>query len=307
MITRFFSTSKPIHLVLILVLTTILFFVYRIAGLSEELTLNSGFKLILLCLVLLLSIAVLAFFVTKNNLTHRNGYKILFYFIFLLVFPSSLLSGKVIVASFFIMLALRRIISLRTKLNVKKKLFDAAFWIGIASVFYFWSFLFFGLVLAAMFLYAIEGIKNWIIPFLGLATVVILVLSYSIITANTFGDFTNYFEGTGYNFTAFNDVKLIIPITMMFSLGLWAAFFHIKSLNDQPKVFRAAHLLIIYAAAIALVIIIVTPNKNGSEFIFLFAPLSVIMSNYIQIVKDRWFAEAYVWLLLLTPIAILFL
>ncbi len=307
MITRFFSASKPIHLVIILSLTAILFFVVKINALDETIEISHILRIVLFCLVLLFSIVVLAFFVTKNNLTQRNSYKILFYFLLLFMLPSSMLNSKVILASFFIMLALRRIISIRTKRNVKKKIFDAAFWIGIASLFYFWSFLFFGLLLAALFLYSIESLKNWVIPLLGLITVAILTVSYSIIFTGSIGSLSAYIDGLSYDFTVFNNLKLIIPITLVFSLGFWALIYYVKSLKDQPKLFRASHLLIIYAAIIAVIIIAVANNKNGSEFIFLFGPLSVIMSNYIQIVKERWFAEVYVWLFLITPIGLLLL
>ena len=57
------------------------------------------------------------------------------------------------------MLALRRLISLQSKLDIKKKLFDAAFWITIATLFYFWSMLFFALVIVALIYYSQNDIK----------------------------------------------------------------------------------------------------------------------------------------------------
>jgi hypothetical protein len=51
--------------------------------------------------------------------------------------------------------------------------------------------------------------------------------------------------------------------------------------------------------------ILVAPNKNGSEFIFMFAPLAVIMTNYIESIKEEWFAELFIWILILTPFSYL--
>lgn len=307
MITRFFSTSKPIHLVIILVLTVLLFFGVRFNNLMSNLSTIEIGKSTVVCLLLIFTIVILAFFVTKNNLTLANGYKILFYFLFLSALPSTVLFNDILISNFFVLLALRRIISLRSKLRVKKKLLDAAFWIGIASLFYFWSFLFFGLILAALFLYSIESLKNWVIPFLGLITVVIITVCASLIFNDSFGNPAEYIDGLGYDFTAYNDLKYIVPCTILLSLGLWSLFFYAQSLKDKPKVFRASHILVLLTAFIALVIIVVTPNKNGGEFIFLFTPLAIIMSNYIQGVSDRWFAEAFVWILVLTPLSLLIL
>jgi len=307
MITRFFSTSKPIHLVLISIVVALLFIIARFETLFENFNLVEGFKHILILGLLIFSIIVLAFFVTKNNLTKRNSYKIIFYTLFLAALPSTMLFNDVIIANLFVMLALRRIISLRTNANVKKKLFDAAFWIGIATLFYFWAFLFFPLILAALFLFSISSAKNWIIPFLGLLTVMILVVGYSIIMQNSVGNIFEYIAGISYDFTSYNKLSFIVAITIILSMGIWALFFYIKTFKDKAKNYRAAHFLVLLSALLAMLIVVVTPVKNGSEFIFLFAPLSIIMSNYIQVVNDRWFGEAFFWLLIATPIGILFL
>lgn len=307
MITRFFSTSKPIHLVLISVIVTLLFVAVRFEEIFTAFNLVDASKHLFTLLVLVFSIIVLAFFVTKNNLTKRNSYKIVFYTLLLATLPSTLLFDEVIIANLFIMLALRRIISLRTNTNVKKKLFDAAFWISIAALFYFWSFLFFALILAALFLFSIGNIKNWVIPFLGCLTVAILIVSYTILMENSFGDLYEWIDGVSNDFTSYNKLSYIIAITIILSMGTWALFFYLKTLNDKPKNYRAAHFLVLLSGLLAMVIVVITPDKNGSEFIFLFAPLSIIMSNYIQIVNDSWFGEAFIWLLILTPIATLFL
>jgi hypothetical protein len=47
---------------------------------------------------------------------------------------------------------------------------------------------------------------------------------------------------------------------------------------------------------------VLAPNKNGSEFLFIFAPLAIIITNYIESIKETWFAEVFVWLLIITPI-----
>ena len=307
MITRFFSTSKPIHLIIVAILTFVLFVYARFGVFEDGFEWSLAAKELGVYLVLFISIAILAFYVTKNNLTQRNSYKILFYVLFLAALPATLQFDNIILANLFVLLAMRRIMSLRTNLRIKKKLFDAAFWIGIASLFYFWSILFFALILAALLLFSMEQLKNWVIPFLGLLTVAILVICYAIITQDTFGDISQYIEATNYDFSQYNDMAFILPGTILISLGLWALFFYLKSLDDKPKVFRVVHVLVIISAILSMAIIAVTPNKNGSEFIFLFAPLAVIMSNYLQLVKESWFAELYVWLLILTPVAVLLL
>ena len=305
MITRFFSTSKPIHLVIVIFLTLAVFLVTRINNLEGSIGLVLILKQLGVYIVVLISIFALDFLVNKNHLTKKNSYKILLFSLFLIVMPIAFQTDNILIANLFILLAIRRIISLRSSISVKKKLFDAAFWIGIASLFYFWAILFFILIIAALFFYSLNNFKNWIIPFVGLLSIVIIITSYSIIKNHEFTDLLNYFDTISFDFTKYNVLNLIIGITILTSLGLWTLFFYIKNLKEKIKRYRPSHILIIVTILISVAIVLIAPNKNGSEFIFMFAPLSVIMANYIESIKEQWFAELLIWILILTPISYL--
>ena len=67
MITRFFSTSKPIHLVLISVFIFWLFITVRFEYYSDGITILEVFRELSLYSILMLSIVVFSFFVSKNN------------------------------------------------------------------------------------------------------------------------------------------------------------------------------------------------------------------------------------------------
>ena len=204
MITNFFNTSKPIHFVIIGVFTFIVFFLSGIGGIDNEIS----FTLILIELgkysVVLSSIFVLDFLVNKNKLSKKNGYEILIYSLLLAILPITMQISNVLLANFFILLALRRIISLRSHLKVKKKLFDAAFWIAIASLFYFWAILFFALIIAALIFYAIGHFKNWIIPFVGVLVVIIIATGYAIVFRDDIGLLQNFLDVVNVNFEDYN-------------------------------------------------------------------------------------------------------
>ena len=68
-----------------------------------------------------------------------------------------------------------------------------------------------------------------------------------------------------------------------------------------------SYILILVAALISLAIIIISPNKSGSEFLFLIAPLSIIVANYIELIKEKWFKEVLIWILIIAPIVTLLL
>ena len=62
--------------------------------------------------------------------------------LFLLFFPSIWNDFNLLISNFFILLALRRLLSMHSAKAPKEKIFDASLWIFFASFFHFWSILF---------------------------------------------------------------------------------------------------------------------------------------------------------------------
>ena len=307
MISSFFSQSKPINFVVVSIMLLIVYSITKYMTLDTELDALLISKQVLFFGVSLFSVFVFDFLVNKNNLTKKNSYKILLFVLFIAVLPETLLNSKTLIANLFILFALRRIISLRSKKEIKKKLFDAAFWITIASLLYFWSVLFFILIIAALVVYVITDLKNWLIPILGILTVAIIVASYMIVMNIDGYNFFNNLIDYSFDFSSLNSKRIIIGSTILLSFGVWSLFYYIKNLKSKTKSSRPSFSLIVIAAIIAITIVIVSPIKNGSEFIFLFAPLAIIMTNYLEVISEKWFKESLLWVLVLTPILTLML
>lgn len=307
MISTFFSKAKPIHL---LVVSTMLFVVFTIAKLSA-ITEAFSFQLILkqafLFGVCLASLFVLDFFVSKNNLTKKNSYKILMFGLFVAVLPETLLNSKLLIANLFILLALRRLLSLRSSKEIKKKLFDAAFWISLATLLFFWASLFYILILMALLLHAMIDVKNWIIPLIGILCVAVITASYMIVMNVAFEPYAPGFFDVSFDFTPLNSRRIIIAATLLLSYGAWASFYYLRNIIHQLKSHRPPFVLVVLSSLIALLIILVSPYKDGSEFIFLFAPLAIIMSNYLEIIEEKWFKESLILILIVLSIVNLLL
>jgi len=301
MFTSFFNTSKPVHFIIAGVFLFVVFTISRFYLGELSLTFPVLLDHLAVYLVLLASLLVFAFFVDKNDLTHKNSYKILFYSLLLALLPQAILDNNVLIANLFVMLALRRIVSLRNNLRIKKKLFDSAFWIAIASLFYFGAILYFVLLILALILFSIGQIKNWIVPFAGVLVVVIIVMSYNIIATDSYGDLTSLVQAPSFDFTPYNDILFIVPITIFLSFGIWALLYYLRSLREKTRISRPAFMTVVVALIVSLGIVILTPNKNGNEFIFALAPMAIIMSNYIELIKEKWFAEIYIWIIMLAP------
>jgi len=305
MITSIFSKSKPINFIIVGVFVVLLFVItnYNLLFNNFNSALTTAVKLgITLFLVFLLD-----FIISKNNLTHNNSYAIMTYGLLFGMFPQAMKYSDLLLSNLFLLFALRRLISLHSKLEIKKKLFDAAFWIALATLFYFWSILFFALVLVAIIYYSQNDIKNTIIPFVGVAMVAILLITYNIIAYDVFIRPSNFNRNASLDFTPYNSPESIVKLTVLFTSLIWILVNFFRTLPDKNKKLRPSYFLIAWASIIAILVAIIAPVKNGSEFLFLFAPFSIIMANYIEVISERWFKEVFVSLLIITPIIALLL
>lgn len=300
MITSIFSKSKPINFVIVAVFVFLLFIItsYKLLFSDFSGAVSASFKL----LITVFLVFLLDFVVSKNNLTQANSYAIMTFGLLLGMFPQAMKYLDLLLANLFVLLALRRLISLHSKLDIKKKLFDAAFWITVATLFYFWSILFFALVLVALIYHSQNDVKNIIIPIVGVATVIVLLLVYNILVYDVYIRPSNFERYASLDFTTYNSKESIIKLTILFTSLIWILVYFFRTLQDKNKKLRPSYFLIAWASIIALLIAIIAPVKNGSEFLFLFVPFSIIMANYIEVVSERWFKEVFVVLFLITPV-----
>lgn len=307
MISSFFSKAKPIHLIIVCLIILVVFLPSKLYALQEPFSFGLLIKQTALFLIVVATVFLLDFFASRNNLTKKNSYKILIFSLFIALLPATILNSKILIANLFILFALRRLISLRSNKEIKKKLFDAAFWISIATLLYFWAILFFVLVILGIILYRVIDIKNWIIPFVGILTVVIIGVSIMALTGY---DFINYFENQinlSFDFSTLNSKRIIVACTVILSYGIWSLLYFIRYLKAKSKKSRPSFVLIIFTILVALLIVAVSPNKNGSEFLFLFGPLSIIITNYLETISEKWFKETLLAGLLATPLILLLL
>ncbi|NNC69243.1 MAG: hypothetical protein HKN90_00275, partial [Flavobacteriaceae bacterium] len=211
MIANFFSKTRPINT---LAIVTLLFFIYILSTIINfDGVISASFfvKRVTYFILLLIILFSVNFIVRKNNLVKDNSYTLFLYVVLLGLFPFTVLDFKLAIINFILLLSYRRIYSLRTQKDVKEKLFDSAFWIGIATLIYSWSILILFLVFLAAYVFDKWTWRNALIPIVGFFTPIIIYMAYltamneSMIIATIF-DFNLFFE-----FENYNSLKLLIP------------------------------------------------------------------------------------------------
>ncbi len=311
MLTSFFGKSKPVHF-LILGAFLAFGFVWTLFIDSQELISSSALlKNALLLIVTVLSIILLDFIVSKNHLTHRNAYAIFFYACFMIMLPVIFLSSEVVWANVFLLLALRRIISLRKDSNSEKKILDTAIWTTVASLFYFWSLLFFVPLWIAIIQKPNLTYKQMLIPIVGFFAVLLTNSAYQVLLHGSSLDwFLDWQQPIDLDFSSYNSMKILIPVTLVLTFLIFMWFHSLKRLASVSLKEKSHYMIFFIVIATTLTIALCGAEKDGSELIFLFAPTAILCANYVEgrdkpsYVKidnvEYWFKEILLWVVALS-------
>ena len=246
----------------------------------------------LLLVLLTASLFISNFITKKNGLSKDSTFPFLFFFAFLILFPTTLGNSMLIISNFFMLLALRRLISLQSLVAPKEKIFDASLWIFVAALFHFWSILFIVLVFMSILLHVARDYRNWILPCIAFLTVAVLFFMTALLFDKTlidrvldgatidfdFGYFTNKFQNVA--------LSIYAAVTVLF------LFHQIASLPNKPLIHHNSYKKIILAFFIGFCIYVISPEKSNSMLIYTFMPLGVMATGYFEGGKVKWTKEA---------------
>jgi hypothetical protein len=283
MITSVFRKSTPLNLILGVFLMLVFFLIYQFQDLSWT---NSAISILGkagLFVVLLGSVFITNFVAKKNGLSKDSSYTIFFYFLFLLFFPSALNNVDLIASNFFILLALRRLISLQSLKASKEKIFDASLWIFVAALFHFWSILYIVLVFISIIFHVSRDYRNWILPFIAFFAVGIIFVGYSITFDKSIIEFVNSHAATNFKLDYFTNNYQNAAFSIYLTIALFFVISMLASLSNKPLLLHSSFKKIIASFFIGIVIFLISPNKSNDLLLFTFAPLAVMATSHIEI------------------------
>lgn len=247
-------------------------------------------------LILSASLAVFEFVVSKNDITPSSSYALWVTAVLSLLYLTFNVTLSPIIALFFIMLALRRLLSLKTDHSTIKKIFDATFWIAIATIFYHWSALFYLVVYVAIFLYARNDFRHWVTPLIAMGCVWFLLFTYDYVwenqVVNTLMDSYQITYLWSNDFIESQQVILLILVAIAV-LGL---LIYLSKLIDIQQSVRPRFTIITFTGLCAMTIAILDFDSFASGgFLLLIAALGILIARLAHSVNHRVFVELLLW------------
>lgn len=284
MISSFFGKTKPINHIVLAISLFLFYFTNAFFGLEGQ-KINDVLPIELLTfVVLLMGVFIINQMVRNEKITDLNSYTILFFVLLVIAFSEDLYQKNAIFTNFFLLLALWRLLSIKSIKNVKHKIFDASLLIAAASLFYDWALVFMLLVFVVINLYDRKTFKNWLVPLVGVAT--IFVLSFTVLKLNGSLDFfgKQYQFSLGIfkkgSFFEVLNIKALIYILFVLIMA-FVVFLRLRNVGGG----KLLQLRVIFLAFVLGVAITLLTPADESPMLITFFPASAFMANYFENMK----------------------
>ncbi|MDF0714762.1 DUF6427 family protein [Muricauda sp. 334s03] len=290
MISSFFGKTKPINHIVLAIFLFLFYFTnvfFQLNG--QKINQVIALKLVLFA-VMLFAVFIVNQIVKTEKATESNSYAMLFFVLMIVSFSDELVLQNVIFANFFLLLAFWRILSIKSTRSVKHKIFDASLLIAIASLFYDWALAFMLLVFFVIGVYDRKTLKNWLVPFLGMATIYMLTFTVLKLNGalNFFEDHYQFSLGlfTTKSFFQVLNIKTLIYLILTVIVSV-TVFVRLRNVSGgKLLLLRIVFLIFLLGTCITLF----TP-ADASPVLLTFFPSAVFLTNYFEGIKKRKFQE----------------
>ena len=259
--------------------------------------------------LLLASVLLAKFIISKNDLNKKNNYSLVAICFFIGLFMQEIfIFDDILIANIFLLLAIRKIYSIRNPININKKVFDASFWILISSVFYIPTLYFFIILFTALILYSHFNLKNLVVIISAILSATIFLYLLEVISSGYINlvDFTTvlFFDIPTLDYISSFDENILniswsIKTIVFFSFLIPLIVIFIWNMFIKKNERRRTTTLIFLTTILALIIFI--SNLNSMAFVFLFFPLIIIFTSCVEQARSKRVKNLVLSIGLLSP------
>ena len=285
----------------------VFFFLYAMGQVSGDIGAAEIVAKAGMLFVVFAALFVVNFIVKRNGLSKDSAYAAFFMMFYLLFFPSVLNNPNLLLSNFFILLALRRLISLTSLKSTKEKVFDASLWIFLAALFHFWSILFIVLVFISILFHVARDYRNWMIPFIAAFAILTIYTLFALIyDENHITGFLNkiYID---YKINYFKNINENLALSIFTSIAIYFVATMVLSISGKPQLLQPSYKKLVASFFIGVVIFVISPNKSNDLLIFTFAPLSVMATSHIESSQSQLKQEIILALFILSAFFLFFI
>ncbi len=313
MFTRFFDNTRPITVLVLFVTLTVIsitgvYIYFTDIDFQTTYLVDSYFEFFgnftkaILSVFLILALGFLVnFIVHDNSITRGNSYALLFFVVLVASDPSLTILNPVLASVFFVVLALKDLLSLHEHKEMTQKLFNTGLLLGIASVIYPYAILYVVLIFLGIVIYGADSWRQWFIPILG-----IVVPYYVLFSWHFWFDKLDYYWDTFFIKTFYitessfhESIETLVVWGVFTLLTIFSILDYSKNKSSHKLDTRKGYTMTYLALFVGVIITLVGSINNGQELIILFLPISIIWAKFVQHQKKELYKTIFILVVVL--------
>lgn len=302
MISSIFGKTKPINFIILLGFLFLFYWTVQVYLFETDFSTKQMAVEILVLSILLFSVFIVDFIVNRNKLTGANSYAIFFYTLLFVVFPETLSDSNAILCSLFLLLATRRVLSIKSLKNIRLKAFDATLWVLAASLFYDWAILYMVLVFVTIYIYEPKDIKNWLVILS--AGFSFFMITYAVLVLANNSDFLIQHYSFEIDYAAIYAPKWdsSIKVSAYISINLILAFWCFLALGKAGAGKIITIRLVALSFVLGLLLNLLVQTESTYAIMITFFPSVIFICNYIESIKRQNLLELALVLSVVVPL-----
>lgn len=305
MISSFFSKTKPINYAIVLFFLLV-FYLSNFVLVKDEI--GNLVIIIFFFIALLLQVFVVQEIIRTRKTTNPTSFAMLFFVLLCMAIPKVISAKEVVFCNFFLILALNRLLALKSLTQVKQRIFDASLWICVASIFDPWALFFLLLVFLAVYVYGTKEFKSWLVPIVAISFFTLLITSFLCVTKNLEFLKDHYLISIAPNF--FQDFISNFSLKpFLYIAAILAIIIIVFVKQGYQGVGRIVHLRLLMIYFLVSVLIFCIQNTTSNNYMILmysFFPAAVFATNFLETIKRKRLKEIVLLACLVVPFALLF-
>ena len=294
MLLKFYRTNQPLVLVLLPLIITVFWFP-SFSGEQGVYIKNSTplFRLIephnewgnrlLGMFFVLLGGLILNRIINRNEFFTKNTFLPSFFYVVLLsVFVDANMFHPIVVSNFFLILALQRLVNIHSQVSCKSEMFDAGFYVVLASLFYLPSIVYFPMIWMVWFVFRPFNIKEFLMPLVA----VLIILVYYFSSFLLFDSVEAYhlhhlFENSIYITVSDNHFSKLLLILMLVLSLLGFVEIGRQRQSNTMRFKKLTNSLLIFAVFSFLISVLLFIKTSASEVFLLMMPICSVALTYL--------------------------